>query len=194
MQEKRKTVSTTTATSKIKYVKCKLCGKSLDSTQAYCVIKGPQKIYCCSKEEYDGGEEYVKEHKRIEAKIILYIKEIINSDDFPLAFYESQLVEWYKYARADILEDFLYEKKEEYRTTLDDKGINNAYSRLRYLGAIIISNIIKYARTKSAVQKKIININSDIIVDEGIVEPCLTPRKGLRRSLEDLEDMYGGTD
>ena len=69
--------------------RCVLCGKLIDREVAYAEIKAGKRRYYCSKEEFDGGIEYVEERKKYEDAIENAIKNIMSKNAFDPVFYNT---------------------------------------------------------------------------------------------------------
>ena len=54
--------------------RCVLCGKLIDREAAYAEVKAGKRRYYCSKEEFDGGIEYVERRRKYEDTIENAIK------------------------------------------------------------------------------------------------------------------------
>ena len=179
-----------------KMITCSACGRAIEQNAAYCVIKGPKKLYYCSKEECDGGTAYVLERKKKEAKLTEIVKEIVCYDQdildcvFNTSLFETILFKWERDASVAKIYSYLYEKQEDLRYILSNKQIDNVTNRLKYLGAVVLNNLSKYSFIETQIKTDCKTEISDKI-DIDTYRPKLTPRKGMRRSMEDLENIYG---
>ena len=183
---RRSPASLKTQTPKLRLVKCVLCGKLLSSQEAFVVKNGPKTSYYCSREEYEGGEEYVKKRLVQEGYVAEYVKRITGVDELIHATYDPALLEWLKYAALKDLVSFLAEKSDIITALIAKKGITSPDVKLKYLGAVIKNSIAKFVENQP---KEVPPQNIDFDIE--MYKPKLTPRRGLRRSMEDLEDEYG---
>lgn len=174
------------AASSSKTVRCKLCGRTIKLDLAYCIVNGPRKDYYCSREEYEGGEKYVEKRNKYEYGTINLIKNILNCEGLDEELYNSLSISWLKKGSAESIYYFLLENQENLRYIIAEKGIESSNSRFKYLSAIISNKIIDYKVVIP--QEETIEIREDI--DYSDYRPRLTPRKGIRRSMEELEDEY----
>lgn len=186
--QKKETVkrSANTSAPKARTARCSLCGRMIDSTKAFCVIKGPKKFFYCSKKEYEGGQAYVEKREKYESEIVDSVKAIVCTMDLPSGLLEPLLTEWLDFADILIINDFLHEKQEGLATAIANKAIDNTEGRVRYLSAIIKRQIIKYAESRAPERPagEITESNSRMFA------PRVQPRKNMRRSLEELENEY----
>lgn len=176
-------------------VRCNGCGRSIEKDGAYCVIKGPKRLYYCSKEEYEGGKEYIEERNKYEEGTIRAVKDIVcydqNKEDysFDMTLYNTLLVKWLQSASSKKIYYYLTYEEEKLKNILIRKNIEKITGRLKYLSAVLISNIADYDIRRPA--DKPLNQMRTCNDYNAAYKPRLTPRENLRRSLEELEDKYG---
>lgn len=185
MQDKRNNPAYKAKIAAPRLIRCSLCGKYINTMDAFCVVKGPKRFYYCSREEYEGGEEYIAKREWREKRIAENVRYIIGADELIHASYDPTFLEWLKYASIDNLNDFLNEKSEELERLVSNKGILQTENKLKYLTTYIKGNIQKYVDSKP---RDIPSTKNDF--DNELYTPKLTPRSGLRRSMEDIEDEY----
>ena len=177
-----------TETSK-KMVRCALCGRAIAFDVAYCVVEGPRKTFYCSREEYEGGMEYVAKRLKYENGIEDLVRQILNCDGFDVGGYNTALTLWLKEASYKKIYYYLFENEEDLRIKISERGISTNTNKLKYLSAIIMREIVNY---KPRSEKELVSLDTTTShVDYTNYVPKLTPRKGLRRSMEELEDEYG---
>lgn len=182
-----KTPATTKPT---KIVTCSLCGRPVAYEKAYCVINGPTKKYYCSKEEFDGGASYLALRDKYENGIKDFVKFIINSDVEMITF-TSMLNAWLQDAPYQKIYYYLQDKQDELRDTIANKQIEGSVGRLKYLNAVIVNNIIDY---KPVSGRELVTADSSMCdnTDYNIYAPRMLPRRNMRRSMEELEDIFSG--
>ena len=180
-----------TATSS-RIVTCSLCGRPLSISVAYCVINGPNRKYYCSKEEYDGGAAYVAMRDKYENSIKDYVKSIIQCD-VEIVTFNSLLSIWLQDASYKKIYYYLYDNENTLRNVITNKAISGGVQKLKYLSAIIVNNIVDYNPNTS---KGLVGPDSSLsdTTDYNIYMPRTCPRKGMRRSMEELEEIYSEQD
>ena len=171
-----------------RYVNCSLCGRQIDINNAFLVVTKNKKEFYCSKEEYEGGQEYVAKRTSLELSLEYDVRDIVGGPVFDADLFRDLREKWLRYAQIEIVCAFVHQKKEEYTNIIQRKGIDGAASRLRYLSAIIINNIVKSNRFVAPDNLSSVELNSAI--DYTMYAPKMEPRKSIRRSLSDLEDSY----
>lgn len=173
---------------KIRYVKCNLCGRQINSATAYLQIKGPNKKYYCSKEEFEGGAAYLALRDKYENDIKDLVKFIINKDIEMVTFNE-MFNTWLQDASYQKLYYYLSENQNKIRESLLNKQIKSGIQRLKYLNAVIINNIVDY-KPKSDNEFVFLDSSHSDYTDYNMYTPRILPRKGLRRSMQELEDIF----
>lgn len=167
--------------------RCVLCGKLIDREAAYAEVKAGKRKYYCSKEEFDGGIEYVEKRKKYEDAIENAIKGIMSKNAFDPVFYNTCYNQWLTMVSPEMLFHFLTDSTEVEKIlmVLKNKSFTSAKGELAYLSAVIKGRVTKYVYNKPAY-----NISKNITIPDGYDEykPRLEPRKNMRRSLVDLED------
>lgn len=167
--------------------RCVLCGKLIDREFAYAEIKAGKRRYYCSKEEFDGGIEYIEERKKYENTIENAIKNIMSKDAFDPVFYNTCYNQWLTMVSPETLFHFLTDSAEieKILIILKDKSFTSAKGELAYLSAVIKNRVIKYVYNEP-----VSNIGKNVKIPDEYDEykPRLEPRKNMRRSLVDLED------
>ena len=166
--------------------RCALCGKLIDRDSAYVAISRGARKFFCSKEEYQGGEAYVKNRMKFENDIENTIKSILGLGVFDAITYTTEYNKWLSMASPEDLYGFLIENKEPFRIQIANKGISNATSRLRYLSKMITNNIVKYISSSNSRQANF--STPKINLDYAEYAPRLEPRKTIRRSLAEIEE------
>ena len=175
-----------------KIVNCSLCGRPIDINIAYRVINGPSKKYYCNKEEYEGGAAYVALRDRYENDIKDVVSLIISSKVQSTTF-NVLLNTWLQDASYQKIYYYLHDNIDNLRELIASKQITGSTQRLKYLSAVIINNIIDYKPNDG---KRLVGPDSSLsdCTDYNIYAPRMLPRKNLRRSMEELEEIYCGDD
>ena len=162
--------------------KCKICGKSLDTSTAFKIEGKPAKYYC-SEQEWKTEEERKKKVAEDKDKVyrlicdIMGVQEIINSALF------KEWVEWNKVADNVKIARYLEDNK-DYLTSAVGRIENKLYNRIRYLSAILKNSLGDY---KPKVVEPI-KEQPKVVIDQTIYDTTPTITRKKRRSLDDLED------
>ena len=168
--------------------RCVLCGKLIDRETAYVEIRAGKRKYYCSKEEFDGGVEYVETRKKYEAAIEKAVKDMMSRDTFDPVYYNTCYNQWLGIVSPEKLFYYLTDSAEveKIKLALSNKNFDSAKGELAYISAVIKNRVSKYVYIASLTQNKKENIKIPEGYDE--YKPRLEPRKSMRRSLVDLED------
>ena len=96
---------------------------------------------------------------------------------------------WLQDASYQKIYYYFYENQDELHETIVQKQIDSTVQRLKYLSAVVINNIVDY---KPDTGKELIAKDSSYsdYTDYNIYAPRMLPRRSLRRSMEELEDIY----
>lgn len=116
-------------------VKCRVCGKSMPSEEAYKVTVGKVNKYYCSEMEYKDK----KFHEHVKQDIACLLANIL---DMPLYSNTTIFKEWKGWqdiAPDTVILDFL-RSKESYLINKIDK-IQNSYAKIKYLSAVVKNSI-----------------------------------------------------
>ena len=174
----------------VRIINCTMCGRPLSIEKAYCLIAGPVKKYYCNKEEYEGGAAYLALRDKYENGIRDLSGFIINGPIENNNFKEL-LETWLQDASYQKIYYYLRDNQDSLRDTIFNKQIQSSVQKLRYLSAIIVNNIVDY---KPVTGKELVGLDSSLsdCTDYNIYAPRMLPRRNLRRSMEELEDIYSG--
>lgn len=169
--------------------KCQICGKTLETSTAYKIIKTTPKkvrnIYYCTEKEYQDWIDDIEE-KNLTYRLIYNIfgREVVNT----ILYKEvSALAKIYTFGT---IHNYL-EENYEFLSKIMQKDFENEYSKIRYFAAILKNNLYDF-------QKK--NIGEQSIEVEHLEKTIDTPidihnvkfkRKNRRRTLEDFEKEVG---
>ena len=120
-------------------VKCRICGKSMPSEEAYKVTVGNVNKYYCSELEYNCHAEDKQFHERVRQGIECVLTNIL---DMPLHKNKTIYKEWQGWkdiAPNTVILEFL-RSKESYLTSKIAQ-IQNSYAKIRYLSAVVKNSI-----------------------------------------------------
>lgn len=166
--------------------RCVLCGKLIERDAAYAVVKAGKRKYYCSKEEFDGGIEYVEKRKEYEDETERAVKKLMSKSAFDPVYYNTCYNQWLQMVPPEVLHHYITNSSEVEKilVALNGKNFTSAKGELAYISAIIKRRITTYAYTKQDCNKKTV-VKIPDAYDEYM--PRLEPRKNMRRSLVDLE-------
>lgn len=163
--------------------KCRICKKSLNTKDAYCVVTNDKRFYYCNATEY---EEYKRKHEKEAAdkdKVyrlicnILGRKEIVNT-----ALWKEKAV-WNKVCTDEVIAQYLEENK-DYLTGAISRLDDVEFNRIRYLSAVLKNKLGDY-KPKAKEEKKVVRSNSNFEFFEPTV---INQNKQEDFILEDVED------
>ena len=116
-------------------VKCRVCGKSMPSEEAYKVTVGNVNKYYCSEMEYKDK----KFHEHVKQDIACVLTNIL---DMPLCTNKSIFKEWQSWkdiAPNTVILDFLRSKESYLQSKIAQ--IQSDYAKIRYLSAVVKNSI-----------------------------------------------------
>lgn len=164
--------------------KCKICGKQLNTNEAFRVEGKPPK-YFCSEEEYKAEEERKKKVAEDKDKVYRLICDIMGEQEIINSALFKEWVEWNKVADNMKIAKYLEENK-DYMTTAISRIENKIYNRIRYLSAILKNALGDY---KPKVVNEVEKVQPKVVtVDETMYDTTPTTTRKRRRSLDELED------
>ena len=165
--------------------KCRVCGKTLDTSEAFKVECKPPK-YFCSQSEFEAEEE--RKIKVIEdrAKIYRLICDILGEQDIINSVLWKEVQVWRQVADYAAIVRYLEDDK-EYLTKAIGKLENKIYNRIRYLSAVVKNKLGDYKPKVQDEVKVQFKVRPVVDIDTTVYdEPTHSLNK--RRSLADLED------
>ena len=163
--------------------KCRICGKVLDTSEAFRIEGKPVK-YFCSESEWRAEEERKKKAAEDKDRVYRLICDIMGEQEIINSALFKEWVEWNKVADNMKIAKYLEENK-DYLTSAISRIENKIYNRIRYLSAILKNSLGDY-RPKAVEDVKA--LSKIVTVDETMYDTTPTITRKRRRSLEDLED------
>lgn len=162
--------------------KCRICGKQLNTDEAFRVEGKPVK-YFCSESEFKAEEERKKKVAEDKDKVYRLICDIMSEQEIINSALFKEWVEWNKVADNVKVARYLEENK-DYLTSAISRIENKIYNRIRYLSAILKNSLGDY---KPKLVNEVAKTQPKVVIDETVYE---APTRSLnkRRSLADLED------
>jgi hypothetical protein len=161
--------------------KCKICGKVLNTDEAFRLEGKPPK-YFCSESEWKAEEERKKKAAEDKDKAYTLICRIIGRETIINTALWSEWKEWSKVADDAKIGQFLAEN-EEYLTGVISRLTDAEFPRIRYLSTVLKNRLGDY---KPKVQENV-KVQPKVVIDDTMYD---APTRNLnkRRSLADLED------
>lgn len=135
--------------------KCKICKKSLNTNDAYCVITNDKRFYYCNATEY---EEYKRKQEKEAAdkdKVYRLICDIIGRKEIINTVLWKEWKIWNKVAYNEKIGCYLEENKDYLRdviSRLEDVEFN----RIRYLSAILKNKLGDYKPKARETEKPVV--------------------------------------
>lgn len=166
--------------------KCRICKKSLNTKDAYCVVTNDKRFYYCNATEY---EEYKRKHEKEAAdkdKVYRLICDIIGRKEIVNTALWKEKAVWNKVCTDEVIAQYLEENK-DYLTGAISRLDDVEFNRIRYLSAILKNKLGDY-KPKVEEEKKYepkIETNMNEMMYE-----IRNTNKSKRKSLADLEDMF----
>lgn len=163
--------------------KCRICGKVLDTSEAF-KIEGKPNKYFCSCEEYEAEEERKKKAAEDKDKVYRLICRIIGRETIINTSLWAEWKCWSTVANDAVIGQFLTEN-EEYLTDMIWKLDDAEFPRIRYLSTVLKNRLGDY-KPRVVEEVKVQPIVTTI--DETIYDTTPATTRKRRRSLDDLED------
>lgn len=163
--------------------KCKICKKSLNTNDAYCVIANNKRFYYCNATEY---EEYKRKQEKEAAdkdKVYRLICDIIGHKEIINTVLWKEWEIWNKVACNEKIGCYLEENK-DYLCDVISRLEDVEFNRIRYLSAILKNKLGDYKPKAREAEKPV----TKKIVDTTFYDIGSIVNKPKRRALDDLED------
>lgn len=138
--------------------KCKICKKSLNTNDAYCVITNDKRFYYCNATEY---EEYKRKQEKEAAdkdKVYRLICDIIGRKEIINTVLWKEWKIWNKVASNEVIGNYLEENKQHLIDALS-RIEDVEFIRIRYLSAILKCNLSDYERKSKKIEKPIVQVD-----------------------------------
>lgn len=157
--------------------KCKYCGKSIDTNNAYKIVIGKTNRYYCNKEEYN----------------IVYKAQQLKDDTFNLIYeiYGRKITNTILYKEINELSSvysfekikaYLLRNKEYLSNLMQNKTFQNEYAQIRYFSAILKNSLTDFKYESDE------KINKNIEID---MPSYKFKRKTSKKSLVEYEQETG---
>jgi hypothetical protein len=162
--------------------KCRICGKQLNTSEAYKIEGKPTKYYC-SEQEFRAEEERKKKVAEDKDRVYTLICRIIGRETIINTSLFAEWKIWSSVADDTKIGQFLAEN-EEYLTGMISRLADAEFPRIRYLSTVLKNRLGDYKPKVVNEQEK---MQPKIVIDETVYE-APTHSLNKRRSLADLED------
>lgn len=163
--------------------KCRICGKALDTSEAFRVDGKPAK-YFCSESEWQAEEDRKKKAAEDKDRVYRLICDIMGEQEIINSALWKEVQVWHQVADDVKIAKYLEENK-DYLASAISRIENKIYNRIRYLSAILKNSLGDY---KPKVQENV-KVQQRVVVEEHY-ETKYKPKA--RKALLDFEeDCYG---
>ena len=164
--------------------KCRICGKVLDTSEAFRIEGKPVK-YFCSESEWQTEEERKRKAAEDKDRVYTLICRIIGRETIINTSLWAEWKIWSSVADDAKIGQFLAEN-EEYLTNMIGKLADAEFPRIRYLSTVLKNRLGDY---RPRVVNETMKVQPKVVtVDETMYDTTPTITRKRRRSLEDLED------
>lgn len=163
--------------------KCKICGKVLDTSEAF-RVEGKQPKYFCSQSEYEAEEERKRKAAEDKDRVYRLICDIMGEQEIINSALWKEVQVWHQVADDEKIAKYLEENK-DYLTTAIGRIENKIYNRIRYLSAILKNSLGDY---KPKVVNEPVKMQPKVVIVDETMYEAPTRSLNKRRSLADLED------
>lgn len=169
--------------------KCKICKKSLNTNDAYCVITydkngKAKKNFYCSEEEFNTEEARKRKSAADRSRAYRLVCEILGRDEIINTILWKEWAIWNKVADNEKIGRYLEENKDYLRdviSRLEDVEFN----RIRYLSAILKNKLGDYKPKVKEVERAVVKYSSSF----ELFEPTVVKNNEVNNIiLDDVED------
>lgn len=160
--------------------KCKICGESLDTKEAYKITdKNGKNKYFCSESEYEAEEIHKKKAAEDKDRVYRLICDIMGEKEILNTALWKEKIEWNKAFSDEFIAKYLQENK-DYLTSAIARLDSSQFAKIRYLSAILKNSLGDFRPRVVEVEKPKVTV---------VEEYYETKYKSkTRRALEDLEE------
>ncbi len=165
--------------------KCRICGKQLNTDEAYKIDGRPAK-YFCSEQEFRAEEERKRKAAEDKDRVYRLICDIMGEQEIINSALWKEVQVWHQVADDEKIAKYLEENK-DYLTSAISRIENKIYNRIRYLSAILKNSLGDY---KPKVQEEVkvqFKVQQKTEMHFELFEPTLNVQTE-RVILEDVED------
>lgn len=160
--------------------KCRICGASLNTKDAYKVVVNNKNQYYCNQNEYENDLAQKKKVAEDKKKIYDLICDIMGQKDIINTALWKEKAVWNKAFSDEIIAKYLAENK-NYLTSAIARLDSSEYAKIRYLSAILKNSLGDF-KPKAEV------VITPQVVNEEHYETKYKSK--IRQALEDFEEEY----
>ena len=157
--------------------KCKYCGKSIDTDNAFKVIVGKTNRYYCDENEYN----IIHKTQQIKDDTFNLIYDIFGRKVTNTILYKeiNELSTIYSYEKID---SYLNENKNYLTNLMQNKSFQSEYAQIRYFAAILKNNLADFHYEKKE------KINKEVEID---IPLCNFMRRPNKKTIKEYEQEVG---
>lgn len=169
--------------------KCKICKKSLNTNDAYCVVTydkngKAKKNFYCSKAEVDAEEARKRKAAADRSKAYRLVCEILGRDEIINTILWKEWAIWNKVASDEKIASYLEENR-EYLLSMISRLDDVEFNRIRYLSAILKNKLGDYKPKVKEVERAVVKYSSSF----ELFEPTVVKNNEVNNIiLDDVED------
>lgn len=123
--------------------KCRYCGESIDTKNAYCVVIKEKNYYFCDEQHYNAAVQKKAEETKIQQEydqIFKITQEIFGYEYSGYALLKRELNTWEKLSTREKIIAFLNENK-DWLSRIMSKEFASDYNRVRYYSTIVAGKL-----------------------------------------------------
>lgn len=174
----------------MRMVKCQICGKLIEQSQAYSIKYNTTNKYYCSEQEYLADKKAKNDRKEMVGKIARAYQYCTDYAEPPYTLVTREIGDNLKVIPIETIAAFVEENRDRLRATVRKKielngPFSSFYAEIRYISGIIKREILeKDWKSKQVVAEAVAkpkNVNMDFYDKESV--PFVA-----RRPLSQLED------
>ena len=164
--------------------KCKICKKSLNTNDAYCVVANGKKYYYCSAIEYESNKKEKEEAEQLKDKFYTLFCEILGVNGITNTALWKEKAEINKVFSDNVIVACLEENK-DYLTNAVGRLNGGIYGKIRYVSVVLRNKLGDFKPKVKDNQKdsSLLQQTSDFTLFNNV-----NKNKHERKSFAELED------
>lgn len=164
--------------------KCKICKKSLNTNDAYCVVANGKKYYYCSAIEYESNKKEKEEAEQLKDKFYILFCEILGVNGITNTALWKEKAEINKVFSDNVIVAYLEENK-DYLMNAVGRLNGGIYGKIRYVSVVLRNKLGDFKPKVKGNQKdsSLSQQTSDFILFNNV-----NKNKHERKSFAELED------
>ena len=164
--------------------KCKICGNTLDTKDAFKVTdKNGKNKYFCSSTEFETEEARKKKAAEDKDKVYSLICDMFGYEIQNTQFF-AEWVLWNKLKSNEIIYKYLREN-EDYLQQICDRSFNSEYQKIRYFSAVLKNSLSDFKPKAVEVEKPKVVVDSSFELFEPTIERKTEIEKQVLYDVED---------